>query len=96
MTSLTFAIPDEFKSEMKKLSWVNWSELANKELVEELDNKNEDVITGPIIGPLFPSDIDKEDESRCHPHVESAMKTGRQLKEFFESLNLSKLARYFS
>src|SRR3989344_4267868 len=36
MTSLTFAIPDEFKSEMKKLSWVNWSELANKELVEEL------------------------------------------------------------
>ena len=60
-----------------------------KELVEELDNKNEDVITGPIIGPLFPSDIDKEDESRCHPHVESAMKTGRQLKEFFESLNFS-------
>src|SRR3989338_757529 len=39
MTSLTFAIPDEFKSEMKKLSWVNWSELANKELVEELQRQ---------------------------------------------------------
>ncbi|MEK6862827.1 MAG: hypothetical protein AABW57_01545 [Nanoarchaeota archaeon] len=36
MSSLTFAIPDEVKSEMKKLSWINWSELANKELVEEL------------------------------------------------------------
>ncbi|MEK6835345.1 MAG: hypothetical protein AABX61_03725 [Nanoarchaeota archaeon] len=36
MTSLTFAVPDEVKSEMKKLSWINWSELANKELVEEL------------------------------------------------------------
>lgn len=36
MSSLTFAIPDEVKLEMKKLSWINWSELANKELVEEL------------------------------------------------------------
>jgi len=36
MTSLTFAVPNEVRSEMKKLSWINWSELANKELVEEL------------------------------------------------------------
>ncbi|MEK6907228.1 MAG: hypothetical protein AABW45_01755 [Nanoarchaeota archaeon] len=36
MTSLTFAIPDEIKSEMKNLSWINWSELAKKEIIKEL------------------------------------------------------------
>ena len=36
MVSLTFEIPDEIKSEMKKLSWVNWSELTSEELVKEI------------------------------------------------------------
>ncbi|MEK6932653.1 MAG: hypothetical protein AABW56_02560 [Nanoarchaeota archaeon] len=36
MVSLTFAIPDEIKSEIKKLSWVNWSELSKEELLKEI------------------------------------------------------------
>ena len=36
MVSLTFAIPDEIKSEMKKLSWANWSELTSEEFVKEI------------------------------------------------------------
>ena len=42
MVTVTFAIPDEVKSEMKKLSWVNWSELAREELVEEI--KREEIL----------------------------------------------------
>ena len=33
MTSITFAIPEEVKSKMKKLAWVNWSELVRKEIL---------------------------------------------------------------
>ena len=35
MASLTFAIPDEIKSEMKELSWINWSELTREELLKK-------------------------------------------------------------
>ena len=35
MASLTFAMPDEIKSEMKELAWVNWSELAREELLKK-------------------------------------------------------------
>ncbi|MAE42740.1 hypothetical protein CMO93_03135 [Candidatus Woesearchaeota archaeon] len=47
MPSVTFAIPDKVKSEMKKLSWVNWSELAREEvikrekLLKQLESKEE-------------------------------------------------------
>ena len=50
MASLTFAIPDEFKQDMKELSWVNWSELDKidllkkmklKELLKQLESKEE-------------------------------------------------------
>lgn len=36
MTSVTFAIPDEIKSEMKELPWVNWSELVKEESMKRL------------------------------------------------------------
>jgi predicted CopG family antitoxin len=35
MTSATITIPDEIKSELKKFSWVNWSEVAREELIKE-------------------------------------------------------------
>ena len=50
MASLTFAIPDEVKQDMKELSWVNWSELYKidllkkirlKELSKQLESKEE-------------------------------------------------------
>ena len=47
MPSVTFAIPDKVKSEMKKLSWVNWSELAREEIIKrekllkQLESKEE-------------------------------------------------------
>jgi len=36
MASMTFALPDGIKSQMKELSWVNWSELAREELSKML------------------------------------------------------------
>jgi predicted transcriptional regulator len=33
MTSVTFTIPDEIKSKMKRLAWVNWSELVRREVL---------------------------------------------------------------
>lgn len=33
MASVTFSVPDKLKSEMKEFSWVNWSELARREIL---------------------------------------------------------------
>jgi len=35
MASVTFSVPDKLKSEMKQLSWVNWSELARQEVLKQ-------------------------------------------------------------
>lgn len=34
MTGVTFAVPDEIKAKMNRLSWVNWSELIRKEVLK--------------------------------------------------------------
>ena|SRR3990167_2025794 len=51
MASVTFAIPDEVKAEVKHLCWVNWSEITKSEiskkeklaklLLEKLHSKEE-------------------------------------------------------
>ena len=35
MASVTFAIPDKTKEEMKSLEWVNWSELTREETLKK-------------------------------------------------------------
>ena len=37
MASVTLSIPCKVKSEMKKFSWVNWSELAREEALKNLE-----------------------------------------------------------
>lgn len=32
MASVTLTLPEEIKKEVKELSWINWSELAKKEI----------------------------------------------------------------
>ena len=39
MASVTFAIPDEVKQDMKELSWVNWSELDKIDLLKKMKLK---------------------------------------------------------
>ena len=39
MASVTFAIPDEVKQDMKKLSWVNWSEIDKIDLLKKMKLK---------------------------------------------------------
>ena len=41
MASVTFALPDNVKAEMKRLSWINWSELARLEILERLKQEQE-------------------------------------------------------
>jgi len=41
MASVTFALPDNVKAEMKRLSWINWSELARLEILEKLKQEQE-------------------------------------------------------
>jgi len=52
-------------------------------LAKELDSKNDDVLPGPILGPLSLSEISHEERDRCHPNEEGMGKMGGQLKEFF-------------
>lgn len=35
MASATITMPDEIKNEIKRFSWVNWSEVAREELIKE-------------------------------------------------------------
>jgi len=39
MASVTFAIPDEVKEDMKKLPWVNWSEIDKIDLLKKMKLK---------------------------------------------------------
>ena len=39
MASVTFAIPDDVKADMKALSWVNWSEFGKKEATKSVDKQ---------------------------------------------------------
>lgn len=36
MASITLSVSEEFKREVKRLAWVNWSELARKETTKKL------------------------------------------------------------
>lgn len=36
MTSITLAVSEELKSELKGLQWVNWSEIAREETMKKL------------------------------------------------------------
>lgn len=35
MASAVLTIPDEVKAELKRFSWVNWSEFAREELIKQ-------------------------------------------------------------
>ncbi|MFH0875602.1 MAG: hypothetical protein V1859_06705 [archaeon] len=35
MVSITLSVADEYKAELKRFSWVNWSELAREELLKK-------------------------------------------------------------
>jgi hypothetical protein len=41
MASVTFAVPDNVKAEMKRLTWINWSELARLEILEKLKQEQQ-------------------------------------------------------
>ncbi len=41
MASVTFALPDKTKVDMKRLSWINWSELARLEALKRLEQEKE-------------------------------------------------------
>ena len=40
MASLTLSISEEFKNQLKNLSWVNWSEIAREESLKKLIFEN--------------------------------------------------------
>ena len=36
MVSLTLSVTEDFKKDLKSLSWVNWSEIAREEVTKKL------------------------------------------------------------
>ncbi len=40
MTSITLPISEAFKTELKKFSWINWSEIAREETMKKLIFEN--------------------------------------------------------
>ena len=88
MPSITFSIPDNIKSKMKEFSWVNWSELAKHEILEQ-DKKAKDyklLSNSYNLAFVFGNEVDglsKEDIELCDEIVEIPMK-GKK-----ESLNVA-------
>ena len=41
MVSMTISIDEQSKNDMKKLSWINWSEVARKILIDRLKKQEE-------------------------------------------------------
>ena len=37
MASITFAVDDELKADMNHFSWVNWSEVARKNILKDVE-----------------------------------------------------------
>lgn len=40
MASITLSVPEEFKKELKKFLWINWSEIAREETMKKLAFEN--------------------------------------------------------
>jgi len=40
MASITLSVSEEFKSELKHFSWINWSEIAREEALKKLIFEN--------------------------------------------------------
>ncbi|MEK6900259.1 MAG: hypothetical protein AABX05_03990, partial [Nanoarchaeota archaeon] len=53
-----------------------------KELAQELDENNEDVFAGPVLGPMAPIDTR---EDGCHLTPDGKRKLGNQMRLFFDS-----------
>jgi len=68
MPSVTFAIPDEIKAKMRKISWVNWSEVARRILLKRL---KKEVVLKKLSALMKNSEMTEE----------LAMKLGEELKE---------------
>ncbi len=73
----------EFTGEVCELTGIEGIERA-KSLATELDERNEYVLLGPILGPLGPNDIGEGDD-HCHPDEEGARMLGNQLRLFFDT-----------
>lgn len=53
-----------------------------KTLAEELDLRNDDVIPGPVLGPMTPADTA---EDGCHLSEEGLINLGQQMRQFFDA-----------
>ncbi|QQG39657.1 MAG: hypothetical protein HYS81_04790 [Candidatus Aenigmatarchaeota archaeon] len=59
-----------------------WGLEKAQELASELDDKNEDVSLGPVLGPMTP-EFTREDG--CHLSQDGKWNLGRQLRKFFDA-----------
>lgn len=66
-----------------------WGLEKGKELVQELDTKNEDVFSGPVLGPMSLKETAKDG---CHlSSPDGKRKLGMQMKEFFDDSAIKQL-----
>lgn len=78
----------EFPDHVCEITGVEGVE-RSKVLARELDERNDDVFMGPIVGPLTLKEIWPQ-EDLCHPNEEGMGKIGMQLKEFFDDVKRNK------
>lgn len=79
MASITFALDDELKSKVEKLSWINWSELARQEL-----SKRQEVFKSDERSRLFEELEELTKDSTLSD--EDCLKLGKLVKERFKKL----------
>ena len=70
MATITLKISDNFKGTVNRLSWVNWSELARKTLIRELELSDALEEAKKIVSK---SRLTLEDANRLSEKIKSSM-----------------------
>jgi len=82
MGTMTLTLSDKLKAELKRFSWVNWSELARNELLKEAERQK---LFEEVEKILLKSKLTKEDADKLADEVSLSL-----AKRYKKMLDLEK------
>ena len=81
MGTMTLTLSDKLKAELKRFSWVNWSELARNELLKEAERQK---LFEEVEKILLKSKLTKEDADKLADEV--SLSLAKRYKKRLEQL----------
>ncbi len=81
MGTMTLTLSDKLKAELKRFSWVNWSELARNELLKEAERQK---LFEEVEKILLKSKLTKEDADKLADEV--SLSLAKRYKKMLKQL----------